>query len=468
MNDTQVLIDIIVNNTGSATGPFGPNLFSNNNQNSLTGGAFGSNKSASPFGVTLGGQQPQPTTTQPPVFTGFGQANNSLANKAPALGTTPSTGLFAGSFGNSANNTLNASVAFPGAQGTLTASISQPISTSLPIFSLLPPGPRAVDLEQSTKKKTGFFVDVPTRNPVPRVALSYSPASSKLRGFSSPSPSLGASLLSNSNSSNALVVSRKSDNKTLVGSDPFASLNSSSLGSGQRKSVKKLVLDKKVDPSELFMKSGGSPLKGGKITFSPALSIAAREDAAAAHKREAEPPAPAPAPRPRSSPNRFSASTVADSESSAAANLEEGDYYVKPDLSVLKSLSYDELSTFKDLVVGRVGYGEIQFLEPVDLTGLHKLSALLGEVIRFDDKECSVYPDSDDIDKPSVGSGLNVPARVTLLRCWTVDKATREPVKDEGNPLAVRHLKKLKAIKDTHFESFEIDEGKWTFTVDHF
>jgi nuclear pore complex protein Nup98-Nup96 len=65
--------------------------------------------------------------------------------------------------------------------------------------------------------------------------------------------------------------------------------------------------------------------------------------------------------------------------------LRKGDYSVKPDL---KNSGHDQLSVCEGLVVGRKGYGEIQFLEPVDLTGLPKLGALLGEVIRFDDKEC--------------------------------------------------------------------------------
>jgi nuclear pore complex protein Nup98-Nup96 len=115
-----------------------------------------------------------------------------------------------------------------------------------------------------------------------------------------------------------------------------------------------------------------------------------------------------------------------------------------------------------------VGYGEIHFLDPVDLTGLSKLDELRGQVVRFDDKECTVYPDSDDADKPAPGTGLNVRARIVLVRCWAVDKATREPIKDEKHPSAVKHLKRLKNMRDTHFESFDLSEGKWTFTVDHF
>ena len=141
---------------------------------------------------------------------------------------------------------------------------------------------------------------------------------------------------------------------------------------------------------------------------------------------------------------------------------------MKPDLASLKKLGYDELSAFKGLVVGRVGYGQIEFMEPVDLTGLSKLGALLGEVIHFEDKECSVYPDSEDADKPLPGSGLNVKAKLTLERCWAVDKGTREPIKDASHSTVAKHLKRLKNMKDTHFQDFDMETGEWTFTVDHF
>jgi len=52
---------------------------------------------------------------------------------------------------------------------------------------------------------------------------------------------------------------------------------------------------------------------------------------------------------------------------------------------------------FRDLVVGCVDYGEIHFIDLVDLTGLPKLGMLLGELVRFDNKECSVYPTGEDV-----------------------------------------------------------------------
>jgi nuclear pore complex protein Nup98-Nup96 len=466
---------------GTGTGIFGTagqQQPSATQQLTQTGG-FGNLFGAKPAGTTpslFSGTTP--TTTQPQTSL-FGTTQPATHPSlfgtkppAPALGASISgqPGLF-GTFGTSTSA--------PGTtapQPSLTASIAEPIQgTNLPIFDILPPGPRTVDLDQSQpKKKPGFFVDIPTRSPLPR-QMGYAPASSKLRGFGS--STIGSanglnsagSLSFTSGKSNALSLngSMRTDGMLVRSASPV-------LGSGTRQSVKKVILDKKVEPSELFIKSGGpGSFRGGKVTFSPALSVAAREKDAAgplsptAHQLDSPTPT---AKIPSRSHNKFTAEPIHPPTPTHAGDiaLQEGDYYIKPDLATLKKASYDQLSSYGGLVVGRVGYGEIHFLEPVDLTGLSKLGALLGDVVRFDDKECSVYPDSEDVDKPPPGSGLNVKARLILERCWATDKASREAIKDASHPTAVKHLKRLKNMKDTEFESFEVDSGKWTFTVDHF
>ncbi|KAK0461765.1 nucleoporin autopeptidase-domain-containing protein [Desarmillaria tabescens] len=468
-------------NTGS--GLFGANTNqqqpqSQAGQNTL--GLFG-NKPAgqtqSLFGTGFG-QQQQPANPVPQsnIFGGTpnqqGTQQNafgsSLFGNKP-LGTSMSTGQTTGLFGGS-GNTFTASASVPGAQGTLTASISQPIATNLPIFSMLPPGPQAVSLDQSTKKKASFFVDVPTRSPVPRMQLGFSPASSKLRGFaSSGSVSSVSGLNFSQGAPLALSLSKPADIKP---SDSLLGRSASpSLGSGQKRSVKKLIFDKKVVPSDLYVKSPSNTSGRGKVTFSPALSIAQREKEAEERSQSTKQFIPSSSPAPRSHNPTFAsqdASGCDGADIDSSNTLDEGEYWVKPSMEILKGCGYDQISSFKDLVVGREGYGEIHLLEPVDLTGLPKLGSLLGDVVRFDDKECSVYPDSEDVDKPPPGSGLNVRARISLKRCWAVDKANREPIKDETHPQAIKHLKRLKNMKDTHFESFDMKDGTWTFTVDHF
>ncbi|KAG2060215.1 hypothetical protein BDR06DRAFT_948299 [Suillus hirtellus] len=461
----------------------GGGLFGNTFGQTGTTGTIGSQPQTNLFGQPTGQTSTQQSA---PGTNALGTSLFGSKPAAPGLGTSISTG--SSLFGNGQSlSSLNSSATVPGPQGTLFASIAEPLSQNLPIFSMLPPGPRAVDLDQQPKKKPGFFVDVPTRSPVPYLQLGYTPANSKLRGFatSTSGTALGSSTspfatsLTNGKS-NALALSR------LDGKGPDGLLGRSStpsLGSGGRQSVKKLILDKKVEPADLFSQSG-SRASPSRVTFSPALGQAAREKEVAREKEAAVSATPAtpqvetPTPITRKVPGRFSAQSTTnvlgsqsaspEKEPQAPAALQHGSYWVKPDLPTLVNLGYEDLVAFKDLIVGRVGYGEIQFLEPVDLTNLPRLGALLGEIVKFDDKECSVYPDTDDAEKPAPGSGLNVRARIILVRCWATDKATREPIKNEKDPGAVKHLKRLKTIKETHFEGFDIQEGKWTFTVDHF
>lgn len=346
-----------------------------------------------------------------------------------------------------------------GSQG-LQASIAQPIATNLPIFSLLPT-PSATTLETSTKKKVNLFDSV--RAPTSR-SIAYQPVQTRLRGYtstvSSPSSNNGLTLSLTTGKPNALSLTLTgSPGKVANGSEPFGT---SLLKGGSRASFKKLVLDKKVDAADLLKRSGAS-LGPKRPTFNASLAIAAREKESAALPTSSSA-------RMLPSNERGTALALPDTQTpdERPTTPQEGDYCVEPSISTLSKLGYEELAKVEGLIVKRIGYGEIRFLEPVDLTTLTKLSDLLGEQVRFDEMECSVYPDSDGIDKPPPGNGLNVHARITLRRCWPLDKATRQPIKDEKHPSAVKHLKRLKNMRDTTFETFDFGEGKWTFTVEHF
>ncbi|KAF8914296.1 nucleoporin autopeptidase-domain-containing protein [Gymnopilus junonius] len=487
----QTTTPSLFGNTTTGTGLFGNTQQAQQPQQQPTGqqqqtNIFGSlfNKPTQSAAGPLFGQ-PQNATAQPQQGSLFGNTFGQSTQTNPLFGgAKPTTNILGGSLSGSQNvppNLFGTSTNVGGAQGMLTASITQPMSENLPIFSMLPPGPRLVDIDQSPKKKA-FFLDVPTRSPVARV-LGFTPANSKLRGFGS-GPSLtsstgglNASVSFTAGKPGALILSKGDSMSSSMTPDFLGRSGSPALGSGGRHSVKKVVLEKKVEPTELFVKSGSQGgLRTGKVVFSPALTQASREKDAAitsAPPQVQASPTPVSRVHPQKSPNRFTATQEAPAapeaqEQPKSTELQLGDYFVKPDLATLKKAGYDQLSSFEGLVVGRKGYGEIQFLEPVDLTGLPKLGALLGEVIKFDDKECSVYPESEDADKPPPGSGLNVKARISLERCWAVDKATREPITDANNASAAKHLKRLKNMKDTHFENFDIKSGTWTFTVDHF
>jgi len=379
-----------------------------------------------PFGTI------QTTNTQPGLF------GSKPAASMPGQSIAGQPGLF--------GSLLGTTAIAPTSQPSLTASIAEPIGENLPIFALLPPGPRSVVLDQPQQKKN-FFVDRPTRSVLPR-PLNYTPSRSDFYGPRFSRTELDTDL------SSSLLTGKPNALSLNDSSEPDARIDHPALGSGSGPSIKKIILNKKIEPCDLFSKSGSSDsLHYGRITFSPAASLAAVGPLS-------------PSTNPSRSSNKLTADPTQNTDNTK--QLQKGDYYIKPDIVTLKNMEYPALSSFKGLVVGRVGYGEIQFLEAVNLTSIPSVDNLAGDIIQFNDKECLVYDDTASVSKAPPGSGLNVRARVTLERCWATDKATREPIKDPSNPVAIKHLKHLKAMKGASFESFDMESGKWTFIIANF
>jgi nuclear pore complex protein Nup98-Nup96 len=131
----------------------------------------------------------------------------------------------------------------------------------------------------------------------------------------------------------------------------------------------------------------------------------------------------------------------------------------------LRQMGEGYLSKISNFTIGRSGFGEVTFLEPVDVTGFD-LNDLFGKVVVFTEMELAVYPD-DWEDKPPQGKGLNHPARITLLNCYPRDKATKQFITDLSDPRHARFLKRVKNIPETEFVSYT-DDGAWTFEVKHF
>ena len=116
-----------------------------------------------------------------------------------------------------------------------------------------------------------------------------------------------------------------------------------------------------------------------------------------------------------------------------SGELKEGEYWSELPVATLSSWGHSELIAIEKLVADWAGYGKITFLDPADLTGSRSAKQFFGDFVRFEDKECSIYV---SIDKPRPGYGLNVKARVGLSRRWSIDRVTREPIKDESYPHA--------------------------------
>lgn len=259
-----------------------------------------------------------------------------------------------------------------------------------------------------------------------------------------------------------------------------------------RPSVKKLVIDRKAlgdsflasskrSPEGGPPKSKDSPASGGraKVSFNPELELPTRDRAL--HASSSTHP---------DEELDFTEATPVKKSAGSSANLGEesgelrngkgdwpprrhataralkhGEYYTKPSLETLQKLPASALHAVEDLVVGRVGYGEVAFQEPVDLTTISSVEDLLGGIVVLEDRNASVYAGDYEEDKPAPGQGLNVPAVITLEHCHPLDKATRKPIKDPDHPRLVQHIKRLKSLEDTNFIDFDVAEGRWTFRV---
>lgn len=188
------------------------------------------------------------------------------------------------------------------------------------------------------------------------------------------------------------------------------------------------------------------------------------------------------------------------------ASLNEGERYMIPNESILRRLSYSQLSAVPNFTVGQKGIGQVRFLVPVDLTKID-LKDIFDRIIIFEPRQITVYPDEEfggtpnaDVDdedygegegenslagedvavkegggrgllwdeKPPVGQGLNVPAEIRLERCWCLNKADRQPIKDMSDPRLKAHIERLKKVESTQFVDYLPETGTWIFRVDHF
>lgn len=117
-----------------------------------------------------------------------------------------------------------------------------------------------------------------------------------------------------------------------------------------------------------------------------------------------------------------------------------------------------------NFTIGREGYGNVYFNEPIDVYGLN-----LDELVHFRHKEVIIYPDDDN--KPAIGSGLNRKAQITLDQVWPHDKTLHEPIKDRERLEMMDYEGKLRKVCDKHdtrFIDYRPETGSWVFKVEHF
>lgn len=131
--------------------------------------------------------------------------------------------------------------------------------------------------------------------------------------------------------------------------------------------------------------------------------------------------------------------------------LSRDGYTMSLDIESIKSTS--DLKNVS-LTIYRTNYGRIEWLSPVDVTGLN-----LDEIVVID-RKVVVYPDESA--KPEIGKDLNSPARVTLQNQY--NRKSGRPYKD------IENMKKTLANQGAKFVYYNPDRngGEVQFTVDHF
>ncbi|CAG5118198.1 unnamed protein product, partial [Candidula unifasciata] len=140
-------------------------------------------------------------------------------------------------------------------------------------------------------------------------------------------------------------------------------------------------------------------------------------------------------------------------------------YYTVPSLDEMIDLIDENGNCLvEDLVIGRVGYGNVFFPGVTDVTGLN-----LDEIVHFRRREVVVYPDDDK--KPPLGQGLNKKAEITLDCVWPSDKSTRSPIKNPDRLKLMNYAEKLEetaAKIGGKFIDYRPETGSWVFQVNHF
>lgn len=452
--------------TGTGFGGFGQQP--QQQQSTTTGGLFGNTAAnnqtaAKPAGSLFGGggsslfgAQNTQQNAQPAAGGGlFGGLNQSQ----PA-----STGLFGGAASTNQPATGQAGGLFGSALGQ--SSVQQPALTAS--VDQNPYGKNELFAYNGQKLEVGSTNKKPALPPLTASSYRVTPSKGrvvKLRGFASP---LNASQSPGRSSSPSLGSPSRSVIGSPAPSDRYNGLTDAALLPNAfipRPNVKKITVTPKTsnnnsdDPLESVL--GKSQLRGsvnGNDTpttpdfgsKSPASSVS---NARTLNGEET--------PTRRSQPLSQESMRVVTTE----RPLKRGDYWCRPKMEKLRSLSHGELSQLQNFSVGRKGFGEVTFLEPVDLTGLSSLQDVLGKVIIVEDLELTVYPDENN--KPARGKGLNVPAQISLENCFARDKTTRQPITDPNDVRYKRQLKRVKAVPETEFVSFT-DDGVWTFNVEHF
>lgn len=141
-----------------------------------------------------------------------------------------------------------------------------------------------------------------------------------------------------------------------------------------------------------------------------------------------------------------------------------GEYWISPSMEELKSMNRTQLQSVENFSVGREGVGSVHFIPPVDLTRTD-LDNFLNKIVVLETRSATVYPEGTR--KPPRGKELNVPTKIVLENSWPrLDMSQNTPDKVERQ--LVKHVRRLKKVKEVTFLDYDAETGTWTFRVEHF
>ncbi|KAL1870974.1 hypothetical protein Plec18167_007281 [Paecilomyces lecythidis] len=147
------------------------------------------------------------------------------------------------------------------------------------------------------------------------------------------------------------------------------------------------------------------------------------------------------------------------------ADPQPGEYWMKPSRAELSKMSRDELKHVVGFTVGRQKCGQVTFDEPVDLTTVD-IDQIFGGIVVIGVRSITVYP--DDVHKPPMGKGLNVPSTLRIENSWPRGRDKKSPSPLTSGPLFDKHVDRLRKVHNTQFVAYEKDTGTWVFRVPHF
>lgn len=129
-------------------------------------------------------------------------------------------------------------------------------------------------------------------------------------------------------------------------------------------------------------------------------------------------------------------------------------YYTEPSMGELHEMSKSELSAVKSFVVGRAGFGEVRWMDDVDLRDMS-----VDELVFIEKSKITVYGDADTgVAKPCMGHGLNKPAILTLENVFPA----------AGDDSFLQSVQSKVESRGATFIGYDESSGRLSFQVEHF